>query len=183
MGLDCSQGFWNGSYGAFMRWRTWLAAQIGLPLPLMEGFYEWDWGDEDVLTLEQDYYRITRGAKDNDCGQILWQTLVGFRDLGRPISWDAVGDPLKILLHHSDCDGRLRWWDCKPIGLRLMQVIRAADDDWAPPLHTDGTKAGQPMWTRWQDGRAVYDGMVAATKRAARGCVRAWSERQDITFR
>lgn len=59
MGLDCTHGFWNGSYGAFMRWRTWLAAQAGIPLSLMEGFYGWDWGDEGVLTFERDYYRIT----------------------------------------------------------------------------------------------------------------------------
>jgi hypothetical protein len=173
MGLDCTHGFWNGSYGAFMRWRTWLAAQAGIPLSLMEG----------VLTFERDYHRITSGAKDIDCGQILWKTLAGFRDLGRPIPWAAVGDPLKVLLHHSDCNGRLRWWDCKPVGLRLLQVIRQADDDFTVPLYTGGSKVGEPMWTRWQDGRSIHDGMVPATKRAARGCLRAYQERVDIKFR
>ncbi len=41
MGLDTTHDCWHGPYSSFNRWRTQLAAEIGLPLPLMEGFCPW----------------------------------------------------------------------------------------------------------------------------------------------
>ena len=40
MGLSASHDCWDGSYSDFHEWRTWIAARIGLPLNLMQGFLQ-----------------------------------------------------------------------------------------------------------------------------------------------
>lgn len=182
MGLDVSHDCWHGPYSQFMRWRTWLAAQIGLPLQLMEGFYEWQWDGKNDLSFERDYRPLTQQADGANRGQVWWDTLTAFEPLGRAISWDAIGDPLKLLLHHSDCDGRIKWFECRKIAMRLGAVIRKAADDTAYPTYSDGDKKGQLIWTHWRNGRGCYDGMVPATKRFAVGCLRAFRARKDVTF-
>jgi hypothetical protein len=182
MGLDTSHGCWHGPYSQFMRWRTWLAARIGLPLQLMQGFYEWTWEPGD-LDFSRDYNRLTTGHDVPDRGSMWWKTLSGFESLGKSIPWSVIGDPLKTLLHHSDCDGKLRWYECKPIALRLAAVIRSAPDDTKYPVHEDGDRKGELIWSHWRDGRGCYDGMIPATKRFATGCLRAFKAREHVTFR
>jgi hypothetical protein len=182
MGLDTSHGCWHGPYSQFMRWRTWLAAQVGIPLRLMDSFYGWTWESGD-LEFSRDYNRLTAQHDVPNRGQMWWDTLAGFESLGKGISWATIRDPLKLLLNHSDCDGRLKWFDCKPISLRLLAIIRAAEDDTKYPVYDDGPNKGKSIWSHWRDGRGCYDGMVPATKRFAVGCLRAFNAREDVKFR
>jgi len=62
MGLDTTHGCWHGAYSAFHRWRAGLANAAGIPLDLMEGYYD----DEDDALLERAY----DWAKERDGGPI-----------------------------------------------------------------------------------------------------------------
>lgn len=180
MGLDTSHGCWHGPYSQFMRWRTWLAKEAGVPLELMEGFYKWEW-DADDLKFDRDYNRLTRDHDDYTRGVCWYDTLAGFKALGRAIPWNT-SDPLAKLLHHSDCNGSIKWWNAKPIALRLTQIIRTATDDTKYPTYDEGPKAGQLIWSHWRDGRGCYDGMMPATKRFAVGLVAAYKAREHVRF-
>jgi len=178
MGLDTSHDCWSGPYSMFMRWRTWLAKQIGLPLGLMRGFYEWEWEDND-LDFSRHYNSIVNA--DRECGRMYWKTLCGMEGLGKPIRWPSEEqEPLVLLLHHSDCDGRLRWFDCKRLAIRLGKVLREAEDDSSLPMLSN---SGEVLWTNWRDGRGCYDGMTPATERFIRGLLKAWKAREDVIFR
>lgn len=179
MGLDTSHGCWHGPYSQFSRWRMWLAKQAGIPLGLMEGFGAWVW-DGNELDRNELWNTLYQLSGDNTC---FWDTLRAVRDLGRPISWDVINEPLVKLLHHSDCDGRIRWWDCKAIAIRLGKILRSAKDDTEYPHYEDGPRAGEPIWTDWREGRGIYDGNVPATKRFIVGLLKAWHERKDVIFR
>jgi hypothetical protein len=57
-------------------------------------------------------------------------TLDEMNGFGGHIDWpDAKQEPLVILLHHSDCDGRLDYWECEKIAPRLREVIATWSDD------------------------------------------------------
>ena len=170
MGLDTSHDCWHGPYSQFHRWRHWLAGKIGLPLGLMQGFVSQVPDAETMKVLER---RLTYG-----CGEPM-DEIAAVRDTceaatqGVPISWWAIADPLRILLSHSDCDGRIRWWDCKAIAIRLAQVYRTT------------TTRDDPEWRgcRIPYHRGCYDGFRAATLRFAAGCLRAYRAREDVIFR
>lgn len=178
MGLDVSHGCWNGPYSMFMRWRIWLAEQIGLPLMLMEGFMESIPDDDEIA--------IADWTKSTDSTN--WESRKCISDVvraaahGTPIRWILINDPLVKLLDHSDCEGSIKWYDAKPVALRLLQVIRSVPDDFAAPVYTDGPDKGRPIWTRWQDGRGCYDGMVPPCKRFAAGLLAAYKAREDVRF-
>lgn len=181
MGLGVSHDCWSGPYGQFMRWRTWLAAQVGIPLPLMDGFYRWEWEEGD-LKFDHDYYAIDKSLGGHPKSTMLWETLSGFQGLGRPVSWSLFShDPLVKLLHHSDCDGSIKWWDCIPIALRLRDVLRQCDDDSNLPMRNE--KTWEVIWSDWRSGRGCYDGMVPATKRFMAGLIRAHKAREKVIFR
>ncbi len=182
MGLDTTHDCWHGPYSQFMRWRCWLAAQVGIPLRLMYGFYEWEWEVGD-LDLARDYPQGP--SSDYERHSMFWNTLSGFRDLGHAIPWGRLADdPLVILLHHSDYEGegKIRWWQCRSIAIRFGQIIRQSTDDTKYPVYTEGSKTGQYIWTDWRDGRGCYDGMIPATKRFIVGLLAAARMREDVIF-
>lgn len=146
----------------------------------MEGFYSWEWEESDAETIENSFRTLWELS-----GNARWiDTLKPMQQLGGPIRWDLIGGhPLRILLHHSDCDGRIRWWQCKDIAIELGRLLRRVDDDTTPVKYTDGPKAGQRKYESWRDGRGTYDGNVPATKRFIRGCLDAWRSREDLIFR
>lgn len=183
MGLDTSHGCWHGPYSQFMRWRLWLAKQVGVPLQLMEGFYKWTW-DVDDLTFDRDWKAIHDSSSDFNRSHCWWETLDAFKEVGRPIPWSIMnGDPIVILLHHSDCDGKISWWECKPIAIRLARILRATEDDTKWPTYSaDHPQAGQFIWADWRNGRGCYDGMTPATKRFISGLIRAHKLREHIRF-
>lgn len=110
MGLDTTHDCWHGAYSAFMRWRRMICEVAGLPpLDLMEGFYRPD-DPGDVV------FWAKKGLNDEQA----------FADIRRqlPIKWECLKpSALHILLHHSDCDGELRWEDCGPIADELEKLI------------------------------------------------------------
>lgn len=108
MGLDTSHDCWHGSYGAFNRWREMIARVSEFPpLPLMEGFFE----KGSHLDTFKDY-----AERYENLGSIYYDSL--------PIKWESLKpSPLHILLHHSDCDGELRWQDCGAIALELEKLM------------------------------------------------------------
>lgn len=111
MGLDVSHGCWHGAYSAFSRWREKLAEVAGIPLPLMAGF----WGGS--VLEEMVVYKYNKEKVD-------WQ------DRFLPISWDAFrGDPLTVLLDHSDCDGEIAWEDCDHLADRLTELLPKLPQD------------------------------------------------------
>lgn len=97
MGLDFSHGDAHWTYSGFMRFRTKLAAEIGVFLPLMEGF-EREYGPESEMFKRYD--------------DIL------------PIEWQHVQHPLVPFLRHSDCDGFLAPTLCEEIARHIATIIR-----------------------------------------------------------
>jgi len=114
MGLDTSHGCWHGAYSAFMRWRQELAKVVGYPpLELMEGF----WDTEKAVLGNPFWLQYESDKKQNYTGDYsIWRRL--------PIRWDCLKpSALQILLHHSDCEGEIRWQDCRDIALALEKLI------------------------------------------------------------
>ena len=148
MGLDTSHDCWHGGYTAFMVWRRWVAERAGYPpLDMMRGFQME--GQELPLWIEASGLRYGFGKHKPI----------------RPISWQPMaGDPLAILLSHSDCDGRIRWWDAEGIARRLLEVVREVKED--------------------PDPREPHEARFAtAALRFARGLLRAHAAREDVEFR
>ncbi len=70
-------------------------------------------------------FHVFRCKLANEIG-INLDDMVGFeRD---KISWDNIKDPIKSLLDHSDCDGKLSPKACAKIAPRLRELIRDWDD-------------------------------------------------------
>jgi len=93
-----------------MRWRQKLAELAGIPLPLMEGFYEPG--------------KLTSAAKVYQCISVPYDIEEADRFL--PIKWESLKrDPLHVLLNHSDCDGSIGWRSCKRLADRLEEFMPA----------------------------------------------------------
>lgn len=104
MGLDVSHDCYSGGYSSFNVWRSIVAAVAGIPLYLMEGFYNpARYGDDPLKPDDTDTYCIRESL---------------------PIQWDILKpDPLLYLLDHSDCDGEIPHVDCKPLADRLAELL------------------------------------------------------------
>lgn len=136
MGLDVSHDCWRGAYSAFSRWRAKLAELAGIPLELMEGYYDPDAasfnGPPNPSAMEWAAPRTGGPLCKSHYGPALhaWITKVA-RWL--PISWDVLwGDALILLLDHSDCDGIIAAGDCARLADRLedlMPLLENTPDD------------------------------------------------------
>lgn len=118
MGLDTSHDCFHGAYSAFMRFRQQLAKAAGIPLPLMEGFYDRPYPQ----SMEWIAPRDGGPACGDPLGPLLhrWAETV---DGALPLRWDLFeADPLTILLNHSDCDGDIAAEDCAPLADRLAEL-------------------------------------------------------------
>lgn len=115
-GKTCA--FWE--YSGFNSFREKVAAQIGINLRKMEGF-----SDVDKSILSEQGWEAYRKAYEADA-------------LAPKISWDTVNDPIKGLLHHSDCEGEIPAEQCAAIADRLEEIIK----DWPD---TDTLKI-DPFW-------------------------------------
>jgi hypothetical protein len=147
MGLDTTHGAWHGAYSAFMRWRTKIAELAGIPLPIMEGFYEAPGGtswDKAAEGKDQENYN-------------LWPFNAHFRHThpSLPVKWESLKpDPLHVLLYHSDCDGEIAPEDCGKIADRLEELM---------PLLPSAEEAGHIG--NWKDKTKQFiDGCRAAAK-------------------
>lgn len=123
MGLDATHNCWHGPYSAFMRWRQAIAAAVGIPLDMMDGFVD--------LRSHGSTLALTRAAVEK-CG--IGDLTKGELDrflANLPIKWEVLRpSPLHILLSHSDCDGEIRWQDCGPIALALADVLPDLAEVW-----------------------------------------------------
>lgn len=65
------------------------------------------------------------------------EKMEGFEDLRsmstgsfeKGMSWKGIKDPIKCLLNHSDCDGRISAKKCAVIYPRLLELIKDWPDD------------------------------------------------------
>jgi len=77
----------------------------------------------------------------------------GFTDNGKPWPKD---DPLTILLHHSDCEGSIKWEDCSALADALEGLMPALNRDAA----SDGY--GGVFDTHAQKAQKFIDGLRKA---------------------
>lgn len=171
MGLDTTHGCWHGAYSAFMRWREKLAEVAGIPLWLMEGFYEPPPADlvertkpraHAFKTSESGGFVADRSslmtaladsAERGDAGR--WESWASKFTVSLPIRWEMLEpDPLHELLYHSDCDGELPVDICGPLADSLERLL---------PLLPDGDGGGHIGI--WRDKtQAFIDGLRLAAK-------------------
>lgn len=158
MGLDTTHNAFHGGYGSFMSWRIWVGEQVGIPLELMEGFYD---KEHDPFILLK--YKFPDGD----------ELSMGFiRRLEKmlPLKWASFKPtPLHTLLYHSDCDGYINWTDCGKIARELRKILSS--------MESDNTNSQNP-----EVGRSIYDGMYNATKRFMEGCELAFSKKERLGF-
>jgi len=109
MGIDFSHCDAHWGYGGFNRFRGKLAAEIGICLDLMEGF--WKGGRVETSVL----------AKRLDLDEVWWLPK-------EPYKWDNISDPITKLLNHSDCDGEISPEDCAVVAPRLRELVEGWDD-------------------------------------------------------
>jgi len=161
MGLHVSHGCFTGPYSQFMRWRIFIAKQIGLPLLMMDGYVH-----HFVTTAEVETLKVLLG--DNRFKEPYYSCICVLDAMAdcEGIKWQG-NDPLEILLRHSDCDGRIHWYEANKIAMRLLDILKSIDKDVIPGAPASG----------------CYDGMYNCTKRFASGLMKAYKCREDVIFR
>lgn len=119
MGLDTTHDAWHGGYMAFNEWRRTLADAAGIPLDLMEGFYE---PPEETSMM----WAAPREGGPM-CGSHYGPSLHSWITKAIryvPISWEIIKpDPLVVLLDHSDCEGDIPAEYCAPLADRLEELL------------------------------------------------------------
>lgn len=129
MGLNTTHNAWNGGYGSFHNWRTWLAEQYDIPLDLMQGFYLEDRNPFQLLE-----YKFPKG--DEIEMSALRRIKKSF-----PLKWNAFRpNPLHELFYHSDCDGYINWRSCGKIAKELKKLLSELVADESNSFHIDRTK-------------------------------------------
>lgn len=123
MGLDTSHDCWHGSYGSFMVWRMAIAKAAGVPLALMQGFFDWEIDDDDrnhaLALVGSNRFEIWMYGCVKACAGNV------------PIQWESLRpDVIHTLLHHSDCDGELLPEHHVALADRLEELIPALPSDW-----------------------------------------------------
>ena len=86
-------------------------------------------------------------------------SMIGFGGEG---IWD-MSNPLYPLLDHSDCDGEIKWGDCKAIAEGLQDILDKNPDTTVPEHYPDGY-------------------FIDKTKRFIEGCWLAYSLQENIEF-
>jgi hypothetical protein len=142
MGLDVSHDCWSGAYSAFHRWRTAIARCVGIDLEQMQGFAK-----EETKALVDHYRKIGSPPA----------LVEAYAKMANSVQmpWDEVMDPLKHLLHHSDCDGSIATELCAPIADRLEAIL---------PLLPEGEGGGHIGNWRGTTQRFI-DGLRLAAER------------------
>jgi hypothetical protein len=120
MGLDVSHDAWHGAYSAFARFREKLALLAGIPLPVMQGFFdpsEWTW----PFTQGDQIVGLKKGALPFRLERAL---------MFLPLKWDRYeSDPICALLNHSDCEGTIDVKDLLPLAARLRELVEKNEDE------------------------------------------------------
>ena len=114
LGFNKSEAHW--AYSGFNRFRERLANEIGICLPLMEGF--WNPSKESMSSVELS--KRILGTETFD--KLYWLPK-------EPLKWEKIKDPIVDLLYHSDCEGSLSAKQCGKIAPRLIELIADWNDD------------------------------------------------------
>src|SRR6185369_10798090 len=102
MGLDTTHDCWHGSYSAFTRWRNTIAEVAGYSLM-------------DPTPEEQARYCFSKHP------MIEWD---GIENKNYRGDWSQMpGDPLIVLIAHSDCDGVIHPEHGRPLADRLEGLL------------------------------------------------------------
>lgn len=153
MGLDTSHDCWHGPYSSFMRWREEIAKVVGVPLPLMEGFY----GSLGTALSEGSLEWAAPRDGGPKCRSHHGPALHTYIETVRewlPIRWESLKpDPIHILLNHSDCEGEIAVEDCIPLAERLEEIL---------PLLPE-----EPKWHRGVSGRGRAEQFAKGLREAA----------------
>lgn len=129
MGLNTTHGAWDGAYSGFHRWRENIAKYAEFPpLQFMEGYYSND--DHNVLWNPfYAIYAIMRLEIGETNGNKLKERLDALKE-GFPIKWESLKpSALHELMLHSDCEGDIKWENCKGIADALIEVLKNVPDD------------------------------------------------------
>jgi hypothetical protein len=106
MGIDITF-CWHGSASAFSRFRVAVGRAAGIPLPLMDGYYE-------------NTAAVLRPALNADWLRPVFDKFIA--DL--PLKWESLKhDPIHRLLRHPDDEGEIRWGHCPALAERLEELI------------------------------------------------------------
>lgn len=115
LGFNKSEASW--SYSGFNDFRKRLANEIGICLPLMDGFWLPGYPRSEVESA------IKRVGTDIIDANFKWLPK-------EPLKWDKIKDPIVDLLLHSDCEGELSAEQCGKIYPRLKELIEGWDEDY-----------------------------------------------------
>ena len=153
MGLDTTHGCWSGPYSSFGRWREEIARVVGVPLPLMEGFYGGVSTGFD-LTEPLEWARPREGGPLGGFNGVVLHAWIEAVRPWLPIRWESLEpDPIHVLLNHSDAEGEIAVADLIPLAERLEQIA---------PLLPD-----EPKWHRRESARAKALQFAAGLREAA----------------
>jgi len=88
---------------------------------------------------------------------------------GGHISWDTIDDPIKLLLHHSDCDGILTPKQCAQVAPRLAELIKDWPDKITFETQPAHQKLGYPEVMTIDDhdtvnAKSLVEGMLEAAR-------------------
>lgn len=136
MGLDISYDCWHGAYSAFSRWRNELAKAAGYAIADIK----WEDGTTTQTILV-------------DWGH-LQDKLFG--------DWKKTpDDPLLVLIAHSDCEGKIKPAQCKPLADRIEKLL--------------------PLLPKGDGGGHIYDWQVV-TQQFIDGLREAFKDNKSVEF-
>lgn len=171
MGLKISHGCWDGSYGAFNEYRRELARMCQIPLDAMRGHGRGDYDLSGRVRLDIDMAKIEQafGART---GRYSYEgtVMVHYAKAMNGVDnapW-SVPLGLRVLLHHSDCGGRIRWWEARDMAMELAKVLRRMKS------------AGFQHESR--SALISVEVLYTITKRMAIGGMKAYAAREDLVF-
>lgn len=167
MGLRISHSCWDGPYSQFHRWREWIAEGYQINLGVMSGF----------TCVPSFLPFIGHLSKEDTINDSILEFIEKIKNI--PVGWD-FNDPIQILLSHSDCDGRIKWWHCKKLAVQLSEIARRKINHKDAFIRYWIDENGNHHPTK---NRGCYDGMVPATLRFCQGLIQAYKAREDIIFR
>jgi len=119
MGLDISHDAWHGGYISFMIWRQKIAEVLGIPLPFMEGYYEFSqtWGLFDIDKETEERFL--------------------------PIKWESLkagSGVINDFLRHSDSEGEISWEDAGLLANAFKREVLPKMPDKEAPGHIGNWK-------------------------------------------
>lgn len=121
MGLDTSHECYHGGYSGFNLFRSELAQVAGIPLELMDGYYQDPLAPCKKLTRYWEMYNKEQPLP-------FWMEQA---ERALPIKWESLKpDVLHVLLNHSDCDGYIAWRHTRCLAKRLEELAPKLDERW-----------------------------------------------------